>query len=212
MTTSGSTNYNRTAIQIIKAALRKIGVLGEGATPGAAQTADALEALNLMVKQWTAKGYNLWCKTEANLFFESGKQSYELGLSGTDHVANANDTVFTTLASDCSSGASIASVSNSTGIVVSDIFGINISSTETHWTTVSSVSGTTIRFADVITSDADSGNSVYAYTNVIPRPNQVPSIRLKYTNGNEVPIDVTNRDRYFNQPNKSNVGKTTMAY
>ena len=54
MTTSGTSDFNRTTIQIIKSALRKIGVLGEGETPSAEQEQTAREALNLLVKQWQA--------------------------------------------------------------------------------------------------------------------------------------------------------------
>lgn len=212
MTTSGSTDYNRTAIQIIRGAMRKIGALGEGETPSAEQIQNAMEALNLMAKQWQAKGLNLWVKTEAILWFVVGQQSYEMGLTGSDRVADISDTVITTLASDVASGASVAVLTDSTGIEVDDILGINISSTEFHWSTVTSVSGSSVFFADPITADADSGNDVYAYTNIIPRPEQVPSVRIKYFTGTEVPLNINNRDQYFNLPNKDSTGKANQIY
>ncbi len=48
--------------QVIKAALRKLGVLASGATPSTAQVTDAAEALNAMVKEWDNDpgGVHLW--------------------------------------------------------------------------------------------------------------------------------------------------------
>lgn len=212
MTTSGSTDYNRTTIQIIKGALRKIGVLGEGESPSGEQEQNASEALNLMVKQWQAKGLNLWTKTEAILWFNEGQQSYELGLSGTDNVADVSDTAFTELANDAASLSTSAVVVDAEGIAINDKININISSTQNHWTTVTSVAGTTVTFADALPADALSGNPVYAYTNVIARPEQIPSIRIKYFTGTEVPVRVNNRDEYFTLPNKDSTGKVNQAY
>lgn len=60
MATSGSINYTRTRDQIIKRALRIVGVLAQGDLPSAEQTAESSEALNSMVKGWQGDGLRLW--------------------------------------------------------------------------------------------------------------------------------------------------------
>jgi hypothetical protein len=60
MTTSASTNFELNRDQIIKGALRILGVLAQGETPTTDQVNEAAEALNLLVKAWMADGMPLW--------------------------------------------------------------------------------------------------------------------------------------------------------
>lgn len=48
-----------TALDVIKAALRKLRVLPSGGTPTAAETADCLDALNDMLSSWAISGIDL---------------------------------------------------------------------------------------------------------------------------------------------------------
>ena len=68
MATSGSTDYSRTANQIITLAMRRMGVISKGEAPDADEMADGLEALNVMVKLWQIEGINLWKQEELILW------------------------------------------------------------------------------------------------------------------------------------------------
>lgn len=60
MATSGSANFNRTRNEIITGALRKIGVIEQGATPSADQITEGAEVLNAIVKDLQNDGVLLW--------------------------------------------------------------------------------------------------------------------------------------------------------
>ena len=56
MAVSGSYDYTRTAIQIIKSSMRDIGELAKGQTLDADDYEVVLEALNLLIKSWQNQG------------------------------------------------------------------------------------------------------------------------------------------------------------
>lgn len=77
MTTSNTTNFNLTAVQLVNAALRKLSVLGDGQSPSSSQVTNGIEALNAMLKTFIAKGMPLWAISEYSLTLTSG-DSYVL--------------------------------------------------------------------------------------------------------------------------------------
>ena len=79
MATSGSTNWTLNRSQVITGALRKLAVLPSGGTPTAAQTADASDALNALVKAFQADGMPLWKITSTDFVVTSGTASYNIG-------------------------------------------------------------------------------------------------------------------------------------
>lgn len=72
-----------TARDIIKAALRKIQVLGTGRKLAAEDAADALEALNAMIASWSVEGALVYTETREVFNLTSGKAVYSIG-SGAD--------------------------------------------------------------------------------------------------------------------------------
>lgn len=82
MTTSASTNYDRTATQLINGALRDIGVYGPGETIDAEDTAAGLEALNLLVKGWQTEDIGLWLIDTFSLTLVADQASYTFGTGG----------------------------------------------------------------------------------------------------------------------------------
>jgi hypothetical protein len=62
---SGSRDFIQTRDDIIKSALRKLGVLAQGDTPTTAQVTEGATALNMMVQSWQARGLHLWTVTAA---------------------------------------------------------------------------------------------------------------------------------------------------
>lgn len=78
MALSGTIAFNLTAQQLLDAALKKIGVLGEGEAASGNQYTEAQLALNLMFQTWSAEGVNLWTVAEGSVALVSGTQSYTL--------------------------------------------------------------------------------------------------------------------------------------
>jgi hypothetical protein len=68
MAVSGSKDYSITRADIIEAALRKIGEYDAGEAVPGDETAAAAVALNLMVKEWVARGADIWLRDEITLF------------------------------------------------------------------------------------------------------------------------------------------------
>lgn len=78
MTTSGSTNFNLTSRQVVKRAIGLI--LSQRVSPKEADMDDGLEALNLLLKSWSAKSH-LWLMAEGSVTLLTSTASYALGSS-----------------------------------------------------------------------------------------------------------------------------------
>jgi hypothetical protein len=79
VTTSGSSDYSRTARQIATSALELIGVCPLGETPAPEEMAKAIEQLNLMLKTWGADPEpKLWQLTEGSVTLLASTASYAL--------------------------------------------------------------------------------------------------------------------------------------
>jgi len=83
MATSGSTDFSVSRDDIIKRALRIIGVLAQGETPTTNQTTEAAVALNGLVKAWEADGMPLWAIKSFSIPLTTGAATYQIGLSKT---------------------------------------------------------------------------------------------------------------------------------
>ena len=79
MATSNSKNYSITRSDIIASALRRAGVIDAHDTVDGEDTTTASLALNLMVKEWVARGIDIWLRDEITLFLQPDTQSYALG-------------------------------------------------------------------------------------------------------------------------------------
>lgn len=83
MATSGSTDWSLNRDQVIKGALRKLAVLPSGGSPTTAQTNDAAEALNAIIKAFHADGMPLWKITSTSFNTVDGTNSYTIGVGQT---------------------------------------------------------------------------------------------------------------------------------
>lgn len=83
--TSGTITYNPVCTVITKSAIRKVGGYSSGDTPRAEQMADAVEALELMFKEWQAEGF-LWLKQFVYVTLVASQTSYQIGPSSTDLI------------------------------------------------------------------------------------------------------------------------------
>ena len=210
MATSGSTNYNLTRDQIITRALRILGVLEGGESASASDHADAVIALETVVKFWMAAGFKLWKIEEATVFLEPGQSKYTLSSTG-DHAAIS--TVKTELSADAASGATSLSVDSITGISTADNIGVVLDDGTTHWTTVNGApSGTTVVITVGLASAASENTHVYTYTTRLTRPLRIRSSRLRDLTPSDIPLLEWSRDQYFDTPNKTSQGTPTAVY
>jgi hypothetical protein len=73
---------SETAQTLIKAALRSIGAIATGETPTAAELADGLEALRLMLRSWSSQNIRLYFTTTESVTL-TGATYYSWGSGGT---------------------------------------------------------------------------------------------------------------------------------
>lgn len=81
MATSGSTSYESNRDNIIKAALRKCGVLAEGETPSTETLTNGTQALNNIVVRFATLGMPLWKRTETTVTIVAGTSTYTINNS-----------------------------------------------------------------------------------------------------------------------------------
>lgn len=86
MATSGQTLWQLSRDELISAALRKIGVIGEGVTANATQLSEGEEALNAVISEMQALGMPLWKRTELNITMVNGQATYEIGIGKASNV------------------------------------------------------------------------------------------------------------------------------
>lgn len=212
MATSGTFTFGRNRDQIIKAALRRAGVIQEGETPSSDLVTDAAETLNVLVKHWQGPGgIQMWTVSEATLFLQQDQIQYILASSSSDHATESF--VETTLSAAATSGASTFSVTSASGLAASQYIGIELDSGAYQWTTISSIASTTVTPAAALTGDAASGNRVVAYTTKLVRPLKIISARrYNYDSDIETPLHEMGRIEYRDMPNKTSESTPTSFF
>lgn len=76
MALSGSKDYSITAIEIIGGALRKLGAFDHGEAIPPEEVADAMQALNLLTKEWSGYGLDVFVREEVVLTMVAGQHEY----------------------------------------------------------------------------------------------------------------------------------------
>jgi hypothetical protein len=79
MATSGTNTFNVTRDDIIKSALRLLGVIGVGESPITEDYENCSQALNIMIKSWAKKGFPLWVYEKLTLPLVVSQTAYEIG-------------------------------------------------------------------------------------------------------------------------------------
>lgn len=210
MATSNSFDFNRTAGDIINAALRKLGILAEGEVASADQATDALEDLNLLVKSWPANGIDLWRYEELTVFTVKDKQSYLLGATGDEATF---DSFKTEIATAASSGASTITVDSATNIPNGDNIGIELDDGTLQWTTVNGTPvGNVVTLTATLNAASAIDSHVYNYTNIAQRPTRLYNGRIKINDGNEIPIVQISRSSYMALPTKDTTSRPNQFY
>lgn len=86
MASSGTTIWQLSRDEIINAALRKIGVLGEGVSANATQITDGTQALNALILEYqSVHGMSLWVRRELDLTLVAGQGDYTIGIGQIDY-------------------------------------------------------------------------------------------------------------------------------
>lgn len=83
MTTSSTYTFDVSSDDVCKAALRSLGVIGTGETPGTEDYTNCRFALNLILKSLPIETWLLWCYNDIAVPLVSGTASYTLGPTGT---------------------------------------------------------------------------------------------------------------------------------
>lgn len=196
---------------IINEALELIGakVIGQAANPEDLLTADT--TLRQMIKRWQTPGAHLFSQNEAVLFLQPGQVKYQLGNSSSDHATETYSETTTNAAA--LTGAATISMTDSTGLAVSDKLGIRLDAGAIHWATVSSLGP--LVFAPVLLSDVASGNAVFYYTTDMEKALRVPGARRRQgagTTATETSLTVYGKEDYDSLPNKLSSGAPTVFY
>lgn len=131
---TSSTIYSRTAIDIIKRALRLIRVIDAELPIQAQDRENGFDALNGFVKYLQTEGFNLWRETEAFIPLVVGQQSYLLGPEG-DHAFDADDFINTTLSSAAVTNDVLLSLTSTEGMLAApDILKSDPTQSTQDWT------------------------------------------------------------------------------
>lgn len=212
MATSGTSNFNYTRDQIIKAALRKLGVINSSETPSPQLITDCSDQLNILVKALNATGLHIWTEEEATIFLQPGQVSYTLGGTTPDN-ATGNYTA-TTLANSAASGATSISVASATGFGSGFFVGVVLANGTIGWSTQSgAASGSVVTLAAGLAGAANAGAAVYVYQTQIIRPLRVVGARrYNFSSAIDTMMTPLSRLDYRNMPNKTSTGVPTQVY
>jgi hypothetical protein len=177
---SSSYNYfdSFTAANAIAAALRRLGVYDPSETINSTEEANALQVLNLILREWSARGVDVHLRQDGYMFLDSKtRQTYSTASNyfATSHVTTQLD------------GSHVASdttltVDSITGISTTNIILIKLADGTMHATTVNGApSGTTVTLTTGLTSEADDGAYVYAFTTAQRYSNQIQNLMYAST-------------------------------
>jgi len=233
MALSGSYNYTEsiTAAQIIALALRRLGVLGIAETINSTEEANALIVLNLLIKEWSAQGADVWLRKKAYLFLENPGEvnEYSVGTSGTASITSSY--AMTTLASSATASASTVTVTDDTNISNADNILIMQADGTFHVTTVNgapSANVVTLTASTASDTTASSGALVYTWapalsitskiTHLVYAARKENSITGASTNstlkpGHEIPIEIVGEQDYRDRSTQTlQTGAPTMIF
>jgi len=213
MARSGSYNYSLTRDDIIKLAMKRIGMINKNQTSRGADLSYAVDIFQSMIKMWQAEGIQLWNRRQATLFTTYQDRQYSISNTG-DHCTNSY--VNTTLSAAEAAAQTVLSVTSSTGMTASDYIGIELDDKTRQWTTISSVdSSTQITVAAALTGAAASGNTIVSYTSKISdRPLRILNSRTidLNNNNNSIPMEMIGYEEYFNIPVLATDGRPLNYY
>lgn len=211
MARSGSKNYSITRGDIIESALLKIGEYDQGDVVPGDEAGTAARTLNLMVKNWTARGADLFLRQTQTLFLQKDAQSYTLGQSGSAEITESY--VETTILTAATSGDTTIPVTSTAGMTDADRIGIKMDDNSIHWTTVTSILSTTsVLIGTAIDDDAAVGNKVYAYTTKADNPQKLVYAYRRDTSDQDTTVEIIGESQYRGLSQKGSSGPVNQVW
>ncbi len=208
--------YEKTAGDLIRAALRDASIVAVGIPIHDEDWAIAESTLNDVLSHWQAKlGINLWRETEALLPLNPNQTEYSLGPDG-DHCFTSY--AYSQLTGDEIAGSTGMTIVNGAAIVAAgftdgDFVGVQLDSGLRHWTTILALGGGAIALTVGIPTPASIGNSIYVYRDKIDRPIRVLDARHAINQtGSETPVIQDSRQQYYQTPNKTDASSSVNEY
>ena len=218
--TSGTWTFSVVRDDIIRQAMRNLGLLEESEVPTAQEVTDCARVLNMIVKQLAggmdkAPGFKMFQRQRGELFLSTTKYAYFLGKAG-DRWAGGSDALdLPALYGASTLTANVAAAGTTIPIPAADTSQFNIADqvgilcgSDLYWTTVSTVgaSSFTIPAPGLPTGGASVGNQVFVYTRNAQRPVQIVTALLRDVNGTDTPLDVMTVEQYEALPTKTQPG------
>lgn len=165
MAFSSSYNYTEsyTAASLIARALKRIGIMDASESVNATEESDALEVLNLIVKEWVTNGVNIWSRSDLFLFLtDYDTNVYRYGTGLRTNLTLAHRTTQLSVAASATDGTidvdSIANIADTNHILIA------LDNNKLHETTVNGApAGSTITLTDAMPSAAAVDSYVYTY-------------------------------------------------
>ena len=123
--------------------------------------------------------------------------------------------IVTTTSASAVLGAGSIVVTSPTGIVIGSFIGINLSSGDLFWTTVTNVVGSTVSLTSNLPSAVNSGGTVYAYQVAAQQPQNVEAVVLRDKFNEDIPMKIMLQEEYDILPSKTdpvNISDPTAIY
>lgn len=202
MAQSGNIGTISTDSEIIRQGYKKAGILSEGETLTAEQTADGRKILNAITSELINKGIKLWKRNFATLFLAGSQRIYALGSD-----ARCVETYIETTIN----GAGVAidttiDVLSTTGMTAGDQLGIMVSN-ELNWYEIQSINVLEITLTGALGVIVDDGAKVYTYTDIIAKPLNIDDANIKnLEDQSESMMTRYSREEYFALSNKTTEG------
>jgi hypothetical protein len=224
MAFSSSWNYTEsyTAANIIERALKRLGVYDASESVNSTEQTDALVVLNLIVKEWSARGADVWLRNTGHLFLPSPGTvgSYTVGTSGTAKFTSLY--YVTTLAAAASASATTITVTDDTNMANADVILIEQDDGTLKETTINGApAANSVTLAAGLASAAAAGNIVYSWPtsrNISAKVAKLVNAARRITNtdnaatnagymeGVDSPLSIIGEDEYRLIPQKLQTG------
>jgi len=217
MARSGSYDFSVNRDEVINAAFRKIGVLGEGQTANSTAISNASQALNLMIKTWQAAGISLWKNKEIILFPQEDTVKYYLGPNGistySTYATLLSNYVKTEVATALAIAGTSLTVDDDTGISDGDYIGVETDGGDIHWTTVNGAPAANVVTLTTGPSTACGiDNHVYSgFAAGVQRPLEIISGFRRNSDEQDIPLSVVSLDEYRLLSGKTTEGDPTTV-
>ena len=217
MTTSGTYSFSVTRDDIVREALLNIKKI-DGIDPiDSVVMNDCTRKLNLLIKQWMgrtdfAPGLKVWTRKRGHLFLTTTSGQYTLGPTATGWGLNVVQTATTAVTAALGTALSVSSI---TGINVNDKIGVELTTGDLFWTSVSTLGVLTINLTTGVPSSSASGAVVFVYTTTPQQPLNIETALLRDANKTDIPLKIMQSKDYdllSNKVDPTNINDPTAIY